>query len=226
MYRPCIYLSLALIIAGVLTGCPNSPSPAPTATLAVSQKSITAGQGVTLTWTSANATSVVSTNFGAKAVSGTVTLFPTTTTNYKLVVSGAGGQATATAALTVNTVAPPSAVSGFSTAAYTPGTGFQVQITVTPAGSTVCYAVQDAPPAGWTVTPSSINNSGAFDSVNNMVKWGPFYSTTPIVLSYTVVPPSTASGSSSFSGTASFDGTNVAIAGDRSLLAFHSITTK
>ena len=144
-----------------------------------------------------------------------MTLFPTTTTTYTLVVNSDGEQAAATAMVTVNAPSPRSAVSGFSTAAYTPDTGFQVQITVTPGSTTRCYAVEDTPPAGWSVT--NISNNGAFDSVNRMVKWGLFYGATPLVLSYTAVPPSTAGGTAIFSGTASFDGTDVAIIGDRSL---------
>ena len=230
MYRLWASLSVTLLIAALCAGCGsgnNSPSmvpasgsstPAqqPTITLTPSTTVITAGQGVTLTWNASSAaTSVTSSNFGATALTGTVTLFPTTPITYTITVNGSGGNATATVAVAVN--APPttpSAVSGFGTAAYSPGTGFPVQISVTPTTTTQSYTVQDTLPAGWTATAA--NNNGS--AVNNQVNWGPLTGTTPIVLSYTAVPPANAGGTATFTGTATFDTTNtINISGDRSL---------
>ena len=145
-----------------------------------------------------------------------MTLFPTGTITFTITVSNTAGQsATSTATVVVTAPSAPSAVSGFGTAAYTPGTGFLVQITVTPTATTLDYAVQDMLPAGWAAT--NIDTNGSLDAVNNMVKWGPFFDATPRVLSYTAVPPANAGGAVSFSGTASFDGTGFRIIGDRSL---------
>jgi hypothetical protein len=112
-------------------------------------------------------------------------------------------------------LAAGSAVAGFTQSCYTPGAGLGVTISVTPDSSTQVYAVQDAPPSGWTV--SNVTSGGSFDSVNNLVKWGPFFDNSIRTLSYTVTPPAGASGSASFSGAASFDGSSVSISGARSI---------
>ena len=62
MYRLWIYLSLALLIAGLFAGCGGNAFTSPTVTLTAAQKSIRAGQGVTLTWTSSYAMSITSSN--------------------------------------------------------------------------------------------------------------------------------------------------------------------
>jgi hypothetical protein len=87
----------------------NPPPPPPTVTLSVSPAAIVAGQKVTLTWTSGNATSVViDNNVGAvRPVSGgSITLpasqSPTQTTTYTATATGDGQQATATATVTVS----------------------------------------------------------------------------------------------------------------------------
>ena len=221
MYRPLTYLSVILILAGLLTGCGGgggTPAPAakPTVTLTASQSAIDTGQGVTLSWSATNAVAVSTSNFNAQAVNGTMTLFPSTTIIFSITVAAADGStATATATVNVTSLSPPSAVSGFGAAAYTPGAGFPVRITVTPNTTTLAYAVEDAPPAGWTVT--NIDNGGTFDSVNNQVKWGLFFDATPRVLSYTAIPPANAAGAVTFTGTASCNGTDVAIIGDRTI---------
>ncbi len=81
--------------------------PAPTVTLNVSPAAIFAGQKITLTWTSTNATSVViDNNVGAvqPVTGGSVTLHqpPTQTTTYTATATGDGQQATATATVTVS----------------------------------------------------------------------------------------------------------------------------
>jgi uncharacterized repeat protein (TIGR01451 family) len=98
---------------------------------------------------------------------------------------------------------------------YPPSGSFLVTITVTPASTTQNYAVEDAPPAGWTV--SSINENGQWDNVTKKVKWGPFFDHNNRTLTYMVTPPPNETGTKSFSGTASFDGVNVAIGGKVSL---------
>ena len=85
--------------------------PAPTITLAVSPTAIFAGQTITLTWTSANATSVViDNNVGAvlPVTGGSVTLpaaqSPTQTTTYTATATGDGQQSTASATVTVSPI--------------------------------------------------------------------------------------------------------------------------
>jgi hypothetical protein len=95
---------------------------------------------------------------------------------------------------------------------YTPSVTMSASITVTPGQGTQVYAVEDSPPAGWTV--SDINGSGGWDNVKNKVKWGPFFDSNNRTLTYKVTPPSDETGAKAFSGTASFDGTNVIIGGD------------
>jgi hypothetical protein len=210
------------IIAAVLAGCSDGNSgasntvPVPTVTLTANPSSITAGQATTLSWTSTNATSVQVSNFGATLVQSTLLVSPSTTTTYAITVIGAGGQATAATTVTVNpAITAPSAISAFSASSYTSGVNLQVTLTITPLTTTSSYAVEDAPPAGWTV--SNITNSGSWDAVNNEVKWGPFFDNTARTLQYTVTPPATASGSYTFAGIASFDGVNVSITGNQTI---------
>ena len=107
------------------------------------------------------------------------------------------------------------AVSSFDPAEYTPGVGVEVTIAVTPDGSTQVYAVEDGPPGGWTV--SGISDSGTFDAVNGLVKWGPFFDNQPRNLIYTATPPAGETGPRTFAGQASFDGSSVPITGDRTI---------
>ena len=82
-------------------------APTPTVTLNASSTNIQQGSSTTLTWSSTNATSVSSSNFGATAVSGSLIVSPTTTTTYNIIVSGSGGTATATRLITVFAAPPP-----------------------------------------------------------------------------------------------------------------------
>ncbi len=107
------------------------------------------------------------------------------------------------------------AVASFNAANYTPGVGITVTISVTPDASTNVYAVEDTVPAGWVV--SGINNSGAFDSNNHKVKWGPYFDNTARSLTYVVTPPTGETGNKTFIGSVSFDGISVSVAGTRSL---------
>jgi len=95
---------------------------------------------------------------------------------------------------------------------YTPSVVMPVSITVTPGQGTQVYAVEDSPPAGWTV--SDINKNGGWDNVKKKVKWGPFFDHNNRTLTYKVTPPSDETGTKTFSGAASFDGKNVVIGGE------------
>jgi len=127
---------------------------------------------------------------------------------------GMTGTITHTVSVTATTA--PSAISDFGTESYVPGTPLSVSTVVTPLGTTQAYAVEDAPPTGWTV--SNINQSGVYDAVNHKVKWGPFFDSTARTFTYTATPPGGTTGVQVFTGTASLDGSNVTIAGDRHIM--------
>ena len=82
----------------------------PTATLAASSTSITAGSSVVLSWTSANGVSA-SINHGVGAVApvagGSVTVTPASTRTYTLTVTGADGTTPATASVTITVSSEP-----------------------------------------------------------------------------------------------------------------------
>ena len=94
---------------------PAPPPPAPGVTLSADRTAITAGQSVTLTYTSTNAAAVsISSGVGpvTPAASGTRQVSPTTTTTYTATATGPGGTATSAAVgITVTAAAapPPSA---------------------------------------------------------------------------------------------------------------------
>ena len=119
---------------------------------------------------------------------------------------------------------PPTAASATASMAscsmlpstYIPGSPVQLSIAVTPSDSALVYAVEDAPPSGWTV--SGISDGGEFDSNSRKVKWGPFFDNTIRILTYSATPPASESASRTFAGTASFDGNDVAITGARTIL--------
>lgn len=109
--RPTALRAWPILLALALAGCGgggglggrDDPAPTPTTTvqLGVSKTAINAGENVTLTWTSTNASSVVSSNFGATAVGGTKTVSPAATTTYSITVQGSSGERTATVTVTV-----------------------------------------------------------------------------------------------------------------------------
>lgn len=99
---------------------------------------------------------------------------------------------------------------------YTNNTPFTVSLTVTPASSVGVYAVEDQIPFGWTAT--NFSTSGAFDSINNEVKYGPFFDNSARTLTYQITPATNATGTATFSGTASFDGLGIPITGIRQVV--------
>ena len=96
-----------------------------------------------------------------------------------------------------------------------------VQLEAAPAADVNAYAVEDQPPAGWSV--SDISHGGVFDPRTGKVKFGPFFDALARTLNYEVLPPSGARGVFSFTGQASADGVNSPINGDQQLVVagFH-----
>jgi hypothetical protein len=93
---------------GTMTGQATvTVSSGPSIAFSASPTFIGAGQSSTLAWTTTNATSVsIDNGVGSKPTSGTVVVFPGSTTAYTLTAIGPGG--TSTAQATVVIVAPPS----------------------------------------------------------------------------------------------------------------------
>jgi peptidoglycan-associated lipoprotein len=102
----CIGVSLVM-----LTACPSKtpiaqapppPSPpSPTATIDVSPSTVLAGQPVTITWKTTNATDVSIESIGAVNPNGTQTLVPKESTTYRLTAKGPGGTQESDAHVTV-----------------------------------------------------------------------------------------------------------------------------
>ncbi|MGH9605568.1 MAG: peptidoglycan-associated lipoprotein Pal [Terracidiphilus sp.] len=85
---------------------PPATTPAPTAELTATPTVISAGDQVTLSWRTMDATSVsIDNGIGSVPTSGVKTVTPSVTTTYNLTATGDGGTANATATVTVN--APP-----------------------------------------------------------------------------------------------------------------------
>jgi len=96
------------VIFAVLDAKPQPPS----VTLAANQTSISAGQSVTLDWTSGNASQVdIEPEVGKVATTGTTTVSPRESTTYTITAIGEGGVNTATAHVNVT----PAATEGVST---------------------------------------------------------------------------------------------------------------
>ena len=82
-----------------------APDP-PTASFSASSTTINLGSSSTLTWSTANATSVsFSPSIGSTALNDSIAVLPTTNTTYTMTVTGPGGSITKT--VTVNVVTPP-----------------------------------------------------------------------------------------------------------------------
>ncbi len=88
-----------------------------------------------------------------------------------------------------------------------------VTVEVSPAEIAV-YAVEDAPPVGWSV--GDISDGGNYDAVNHLVKWY-FLDNLARTLTYVAIPPTDATEGVSFSGQYSYDGSKDAITGQRAL---------
>jgi len=174
------------------------------------------GSGVTLTGTAFTGTNGV-TFHGVSAVYTAVsdtqitTTVPAGTTTGPVRVTTLGGTATSPTNFVVTNQRATRAMAG----CYVAGYGVSVSIDVGPAPEVLQQAVEDMPPAGWTV--GTISDGGAWDAPTSQVKWGPFFDATARVLTYVVTPPAGTIGAVTFSGVASFDGVEVALGGTATL---------
>ncbi len=100
----------------------------------------------------------------------------------------------------------------FEDADYCPGRADLVRLELGDLTGVSAIAVEDSPPADWTV--SAISNGGSYDAVNHKVKWGPLFSPFPAELSYEVTPDESSATEKCFSGIVSADGVNKTTCGD------------
>jgi len=152
------------------------------------------------------------------ATSATLTLSNVQTNqagNYSVVITNVAGAITSSVASLTVVGGPVGFALRQLPAGYSPSGKFIVTITTTPVANVGVYAVEDAPPVGWTV--GTINNSGSFDVLNGRVKFGPFFDSIARTLTYELTPPANATGIHTFAGTASADGVNSAIGGTPSI---------
>ncbi len=95
--------------------------------------------------------------------------------------------------------------------AYVPGEALRVWVQASPASDNLGYALEETLPTDWTVL--EVSHGGQLDLAHRQLKWGPFCDSASRTLSYTLLPPSAASGAISFAGRASFDGIGVDVQG-------------
>jgi len=126
-FRTAALLSGLIVLGALAGGCqkkvattppartPPAPAAQPTVTLNASPTSVNAGQTVTLSWSSTNATDLdIEPDVGKVAPQGSTPVNPTTSTTYTITATGAGGSATATAHVDVNAGAGARARGGAS----------------------------------------------------------------------------------------------------------------
>jgi len=90
----------------------------------------------------------------------------------------------------------------------------EVEVLATPQSAGTTYAVEDSPPAGWSV--DRISHSGHYDAETGSVRWGPFVDGQARTLTY-VASPSEGENAGVFAGIVSFDGAAVTISGLRGI---------
>jgi hypothetical protein len=104
-------VALALMASGKrpIAAAQLAPRASPSVALSASPASARAGQQVTLTWSSTNATSItLEPSVGSVAAQGSTTVKPSQSTTYTVTATGPGGLAHASAQVTI-TPAPPQA---------------------------------------------------------------------------------------------------------------------
>ncbi len=152
---------MAFAACGGVSSPKQPTNPAPTVSFTASATSINAGQSVTLTWTTTNATSfTVSPAISQSALptSGSQAVSPKATTAYTATATGAGGSATAIVTITVTATANPTIQFSASPTSITAGGSSTLTWTTTNATSvSIDNGVGAALPANGTatVTPSA-----------------------------------------------------------------------
>src|SRR2546427_13009413 len=108
------WVPLGLVATGKkpIAAAQLAPPPAPpSVALSASPASVQAGQPVTLTWSSTNATSVtLEPSVGRVAAQGSTTVRPSQSTTYTVTATGPAGSAHASAQVTITSAPPQAAV--------------------------------------------------------------------------------------------------------------------
>ena len=105
---------------------------------------------------------------------------------------------------------PPLEVLTLSSPGYQPGQNLTLTNRVTVRGSLRTYALEQAPPRGWTVVAA---DGGVLDTTNNLIKWGPYFDRANRDLVLTLRPPAEARGLAALAGAGAYDGFRVAFRG-------------
>jgi len=106
-------IALALMANGKkpIAAAQMAPSASPSVALSASPASAQAGQQVTLTWSSTNATSItLEPSVGPVTAQGSATVRPSQSTMYTVTATGPGGSARASAQVTITSAPSPAAV--------------------------------------------------------------------------------------------------------------------
>src|SRR5438552_5768340 len=105
-------VALALMANGPIAAAQTGPPRAsPSVALSAPPASAQAGQQVTLTWSSTNATSItLEPSLGSVAAQGSTTVRPSQSTNYTVTATGPGGSAHASAQVIITRAPPQAAV--------------------------------------------------------------------------------------------------------------------
>jgi hypothetical protein len=135
------------------------------------------------------------------------------TGTYNVIVSNDVGQESSSGSLTINGAS--SFVQRQLPGGYAPGSKLTVSLNATPNAGTQLYLVEDTFPTGWTV--GTISDNGVYDALNQKVKFGPVFDTSPHTFTYELTPPAQATGEVQFTGDAVADGQSSSITGDRTL---------
>src|SRR5215470_17456665 len=107
------FVAFALMASGrkPIAAAQPAPPASPTVALSASPASAQAGQPVTLTWSSTNATSItLEPSLGRVAAQGSTTVRPSQSTAYTVTATGPGGSAHASAQVTITPTPPQAAV--------------------------------------------------------------------------------------------------------------------
>jgi hypothetical protein len=91
-----------------------------------------------------------------------------------------------------------------------------VTIDVQP-GTAGAYALEENIPAGWTVL--NVSGGGAFDEVNNAVRWGLYLDNEGRTLTYQLIPPTNVVSVGQLIGELTLDGDVLTLEGDSSVVA-------
>jgi hypothetical protein len=119
--------------------------------------------------------------------------------------------------LALSSITPPqpSTATRLLPALVIPGEPFTAAVAVQPAAPVSSYAVEEQPPSGAVV--SLVSDAGVYDAAAGIVRWGPFFDSSPRTLSYQLMVQAASPTSLVFVGRASFDGVSDITGGSQSI---------